>query len=342
LLFLSHILRTLILSPSLKSFNKYGVNDISIDDNNNLWATTSHIGLLKITDLNKDNINIEVINKKDGIPDLKLKALDILNGELWIASQNKIFKYNISNKKFQLYPSVITDSELIFSEGALNIYGSNLYAGTSKGLVNLDINLIKLNNFKPNIHITKIKNGNKYISQLLDEKTAVFSYDNNNIYFQFSVTDYNNPSGNLIKYKLKGFDKDWVIEKNIDTASYTNLDAGEYTFIIYGSNSDGVWSENKAEFHFEIKQAWWFYALITMIFFLLYSLSMVFYSRHKQMKILEIRANFDSLTGIPNRFNFNLSINELVLQNNNSFAVVFIDLDDFKEVNDSMGHSIGG
>jgi diguanylate cyclase (GGDEF)-like protein len=55
-------------------------------------------------------------------------------------------------------------------------------------------------------------------------------------------------------------------------------------------------------------------------------------------------AFFDTLTELPNR-KMILDRLELLVhlsqKNNSSFAVVFIDLDDFKKINDAMGHQIG-
>lgn len=55
-------------------------------------------------------------------------------------------------------------------------------------------------------------------------------------------------------------------------------------------------------------------------------------------------ANFDSLTGIPNRRMFFEILNtkiEKYEQSNEDFAIIFMDLDGFKTVNDTYGHDIG-
>ncbi|PHQ65516.1 MAG: diguanylate cyclase [Sulfurimonas sp.] len=64
----------------------------------------------------------------------------------------------------------------------------------------------------------------------------------------------------------------------------------------------------------------------------------------KQREELEYQANHDSLTDLPNRILFmdrlQQSIN-LAQRYGNKVAVLFIDLDHFKEINDSLGHDIG-
>jgi len=55
-------------------------------------------------------------------------------------------------------------------------------------------------------------------------------------------------------------------------------------------------------------------------------------------------AHHDSLTNLPNRFLFNDRLNQAIKQaqrNNSKISVLFIDLDHFKGINDSMGHNAG-
>lgn len=66
--------------------------------------------------------------------------------------------------------------------------------------------------------------------------------------------------------------------------------------------------------------------------------------RKQTLELMEFRASHDSLTELPNR---NLFMDRLRLavsqarRNGQKFAVLFIDLNDFKVVNDTYGHGIG-
>lgn len=59
---------------------------------------------------------------------------------------------------------------------------------------------------------------------------------------------------------------------------------------------------------------------------------------------LHFQANHDALTGLPNRLLFNdrlIQSIEKAKRKKLKFALLFIDLDHFKEINDSLGHDIG-
>lgn len=59
-------------------------------------------------------------------------------------------------------------------------------------------------------------------------------------------------------------------------------------------------------------------------------------------KLMRHKAHHDSLTGLPNRTFFNEYLFELFMnRKEESFALLFIDLDGFKDVNDTAGHDAG-
>lgn len=73
-------------------------------------------------------------------------------------------------------------------------------------------------------------------------------------------------------------------------------------------------------------------------------ISMAVYYLLITIQRIEHLAAYDPLTGLANRYLFNVYLQEAIARykrNNINFSVLLLDLDHFKEINDSLGHPVG-
>ncbi|KAL8585081.1 hypothetical protein ACOMHN_013097 [Nucella lapillus] len=87
----------------------------------------------------------------------------------------------------------------------------------------------------------------------------------------------------------------------------------------------------------------WCAALLSIVASVLVLTLIVLYKVHTKARYWKNQAKLDPLTGLLNRRAFEQEV-ELVLSNNKTIAgfqccLLFLDLDDFKEVNDEYGHA---
>jgi len=89
------------------------------------------------------------------------------------------------------------------------------------------------------------------------------------ITIHYAGLSFRAPQKSRFRYKLEGFDRDWIDAGARRTAFYTNVPAGRYRFLVYASNSDGLWSQLPGEISFTVRphfyQTVWFYALALLL-----------------------------------------------------------------------------
>jgi hypothetical protein len=97
------------------------------------------------------------------------------------------------------------------------------------------------------------------------------------------------PEKILFKYRLEGFDKDWVDAGTRRFAYYANLPPGRYTFHVIACNNDGVWNETGDLFAFYLRphfyQTAWFDLILLLAVMLL--IGAAYHLRVRQLKAHE-------------------------------------------------------
>ena len=117
--------------------------------------------------------------------------------------------------------------------------------------------------------------------------SILVTYKDNIVTFQFAALSYFNSSDNQYRYKLEGFNENWIQLGNNHTVTFTNLSPGDYKLIVTGSNNDGLWNDEGRSLFIEVTPPWWrtniAYAIYVITFFsLLYGVRRVEINRREQ------------------------------------------------------------
>ena len=158
-----------------------------------------------------------------------------------------------------------------------------------------DTILPKLSFVNLSINNKTLKVGEEVNRQILLERSILntdkltLSSRNNNFSFDFVALHFTSTDKIIYKYKLEGFDKEWITsEQGNRSAKYTNIPPGNYLFSVKASCNGETWSE-PLKMEIQVLQP----LLLRWYFILLYILISIFivYMIIRNFKIREKRKN---------------------------------------------------
>lgn len=236
-----------------------------------VWVGTLNDGLNLLSP--RDG-KVETFSRSDGLAsDSIYGLLDDADGNIWISSAKGLSLLRLPDRTFVTFDSSHGLQGSDFNSGAYRkLHDGSFLFGGSQGFNAFYPDRISVNEFVPPVEITgfKLFNQTKSLRDMLNADDVIdLEYNQSVIGFLFAALDYTAPSKNQYRYKLEGFDRDWVHHQGIREATYTNLDAGEYVFRVQGSNNDGVWNEEGASLSLVVHPApwftWWAYTVYLLV-----------------------------------------------------------------------------
>jgi len=107
---------------------------------------------------------------------------------------------------------------------------------------------------------------------------------------EFSVLDFTDPESNRYRYRLENFDPEWIENGTRNTATYTNLPAGIYTFQVQGANSAGVWNREGTSLRIVVHPAFWWSWQAYLFYFLVLTALVLAVKKYYDNNILREKA----------------------------------------------------
>ena len=264
-----------------------------LDHDKNLWFGTQNAGLsiLSQEDRYSNNFSFSHLNTKDGMKSLTVYGItQDANEDIWFSTSKGISRFSISDKNFKHFNLThgLVDLEYTHSS-VFRSKGNTLYFGAGKGMSTINPEKINTSLSVPEVRLTSILKLNEPMplgSKLSNLSQLEFDYSDQLISFEYVGLNYANPESTLYKYRLLGFDEEWIAAGKSRRATYTNLPAGSYTLQIIAGNNDNVWSEPGYSLAITVKPApwntWWAYLLYAMAV----ALTLLVYSRFLNRKLL--------------------------------------------------------
>jgi ligand-binding sensor domain-containing protein/signal transduction histidine kinase/DNA-binding response OmpR family regulator len=246
------------------------------DHQQRLWIGTEGGGL-NLYD--KTSGKFYAITNKHGLANSVIHGIrEDKAGNLWVSTNKGLSKIMFRNFGLPIKPEMLQVMNYTVADGLQsNQFASGaaetgdngeLLFGGINGVTTFFPDKIIRNAFKPKVVITDflIKNNPVVINgehsplekAIGETDKMTLTHDQAFITFKFAALNFVNPEKNQYAYKLEGFyDDDWHFVGNQRTATYTNLDAGKYTFMIKAANNDGVWNNEIKSLQITVLPPWW-------------------------------------------------------------------------------------
>jgi signal transduction histidine kinase/ligand-binding sensor domain-containing protein/DNA-binding response OmpR family regulator len=231
-----------------------------------IWIGTRGAGLCKY---NPNADTFTWYNKLNGLKAINITGIiEDLKGDIWLSSHYGITKFDLATNSFARFTK---DDGLLSNDFNVNAtFRDNqgtIYFGNYLGIDYFDPSKISVNTMLPSLYLTNFKlfnqgvfpdQKNSPLTSVIGE-TEDLTLDHSQSVFtiEYIGINYTRPELNEYAYYLEGLEKSWNYVGSLKSATYTNLEHGDYTFKLKAANSDGIWTETPLSLKITVLPPWW-------------------------------------------------------------------------------------
>ncbi|MBC7391469.1 MAG: response regulator [Opitutaceae bacterium] len=269
------------------------VNYIYSATNGLVWIGTSGGGLTRY-DQNSSKMNS--YSEESGLANNVVNMiLEDKQGKIWVTTNKGISSFDPISKTFRNYSHYngVQRSPFVLGAG-LKYADDKLFFGGAEGFNFFNPNIVHSRTYIPKLVLTDLIVSNQSVSPAEDSpisehisvaKRILLDFKQN-FSISFVALNYTSPQDNRYFYKLEKFDKEWNNAGKSNTAFYTNLDPGEYTFKVKATSEAGDWTTKETTIKIYVKppfwRTYWAYGL-----YIILTIAILFYIRYRGIQKLK-------------------------------------------------------
>lgn len=361
---------------------------LRVDDRGRVWVGTRGGGLDEVlgSALAPERIRFRNYSEAQGLPNSTIYGIEVdRSGELWLSTDRGLARFDPSSGEVRNFRRIhgLQADEFNFGAHYRSRQGQ-LFFGGPGGYNAFFAEALEFNDRPPPVALTAfLKFNEPAVMPVVPERVASLDlgYRDSVVTFEFTALDLASPAHNHYRYRLEGFDQDWVDGGAKRSVTYTNLSGGQYTFQVRAANSDGVWNNAGLAIPLKVAPPPWatpwargayVLALALVIFAVWHSQQKklrreALYAQRLQREVEERTAELakrnddlkranqrlreasvtDPLTGLGNRRYLYEAIAGMEVPGADSVSslapatLLMVDLDYLKPINDLHGHEAG-
>jgi diguanylate cyclase (GGDEF)-like protein len=357
------------------------VSALVYDRQGRLWLGTVGGGVAMMRDgADPDGQpTFHTVSRQHGMPSNTIASLTLgSDGRIWASTDNGLAAIDPADFSVSRVERAVAGSVSSYLPGAVTTLpdGGLVFGGTN-GMTLVQPSQIRPHAYLDALAVTRVlAGGQDGIASALNlpggTRTIRLPPGNRRLTVEFALLDYAVTAGVNYAYRLDGFDTDWVEAGNgRRAAAYTNLPPGQYTLRLRALDPNGTVVAERglivAVPHLWYEWAWVRFLAVVLALSAGAGIVMMMEraridklseaKRELEAKVVERTASLreandrlaelatrDPLTGIHNRRAFMDRLDQewtAALRHGHPFCVLMMDLDHFKEVNDTYGHLVG-
>lgn len=228
-------------------------------DRQGIWLATED-GLAHYHQQGRRLVQDRTIDAAHGWPSLRAVDVDVdCLGRVWIFSIDGLWRFDPGKNSFYQIglQNGLANGE--FGRGYALLPNGYLYAATNGGVVGFDPDKLDPPMVPPTLSVTQITVQHKGATRQLPLNAQPIRVDwrDSQLHIQATLFSYLNPPGNQYRFRLNGFDTDWVDRDNHGEREFTGLGAGDYTLDIMARGSEGEWVSLATPLHIIVQSPPW-------------------------------------------------------------------------------------